>query len=374
MRSLKRGKFLAAAAAIGASASLALTGCSASNPANKAEAIEVVATTTQVQDFVRQIGGDYVKVTGLLKPGLSSHHFDPSASELAQMKNAKAIVKSGAGLEEFLESAIKASGFTGTVISAAEGVIVEGHNAEELAEIAGTEEDHDHEHGDEHNHEHGTEEHATEHDHEHEHGAEEEASEHDHEHAHHHNPVNPHLWTSPRNAEGMVNAIAKGLGQIDPKHASTYQTNASAYVTKLKALDKWIDAQMKQVPTEKRKFVSEHNALKYYLDDYGITYVGSVIDSFEDNAEPSAEELSELAAKMREEGVSTIFTESSISPKLAETVAKEAGVTIAQPPLFVDSLAASGQGATYLGATIANTETILKAWGVTPGPLPKGLS
>ena len=345
---------------LSAATMVALAGCTSSNAAGGSDGLNIVATTTQVQDFTQEIGGDAITLTGLLKPGASAHHFDPSPADLAALKDADALVINGAGLEEFLDSAIEASGFDGEIIDAAEGVEIDGETAAHLAEEGGhedherAEEDHDHaeegnEHGDE-SHDHAEEEHD-----------------------HSHDAVNPHLWTSPHNAEGMVNAIASGLEELDPENAETFAGNAEAYTSKLAELDEWISSEMDKVPEAERQFTSQHDALHYYLDAYGVTFIGSVIPSFEDNAEPSAAEIDELVAKIKEQHVSAIFVESSVSPKLAETVAKESGAKVVDEPIYADSLATDGDAATYIGATIANTETLLQAWGTTPESVPSSL-
>ncbi|KIP51491.1 metal ABC transporter substrate-binding protein, partial [Leucobacter komagatae] len=96
--------------------------------------------------------------------------------------------------------------------------------------------------------------------------------------------------------------------------------------------------------------------------------------SFEDNAEPSAADLDALTARIKERGVRA-FVESSMSPKLARTIAREAGVTVVDSEsLYADSLGVEGSGAeTYVDATIHNTRVILEAWGEPVGPLPAEL-
>ncbi|GAB2564644.1 metal ABC transporter substrate-binding protein [Leucobacter ruminantium] len=358
-------------------AALALSSCSstASGDAGGGEgSLSVVATTTQLADFTSEVGGDDVEVTGLLQPGSSAHHFDPTPADLLALGEADVLVVNGAGLETFVDSAIEASGFDGEIITAAHG-LDETVLREITAEGGAVADDHDHAHEGEVAHaedggapdEHGADEHGHEAD---EHG--EEAHDHgDHDHG----DVNPHIWTSPRNAEGMVEEIAKGLAKADPADAEDYAQRAEEYVQKLGDLDAWITAQFERVPAEERVLVSGHDSLRYYLHDYGIEFAGSILPSFEDNAEPSAAEIDALVASIRERGVKAVFVESSMSPKLAQTIAKEAGVQVVDAEsLFADSLGAKGtDGETYIGATEHNTRVILEAWGVEPQPLPDSL-
>lgn len=367
---------LAALGGAALAAVLALTSCSAdsgSRGEGDGSDLRVVATTTQLTDFVGEIGGDDIELTGLLAPGGSAHHFDPSPADLLALGEADVLVVNGMGLETFVDSAVEASGFDGTIITAADG-LDPGLLREITAEGGAA-----HDHADE-AHDHAEEDHA------HEHGEEAHEAEADaHEaHDHDHGDVNPHIWTSPRNAEGMVREIAEGLGKADPDRADDYAERADAYVAQLHDLDTWIAAQFERVPAEERVLVSGHDSLRYYLHDYGIVFAGSILPSFEDNAEPSAADIDALVAEIKERGVKAVFVESSMSPKLAQTIASEAGVEVVDAEaLYADSLGApddDGTGAdgdvsvdTYIGATVHNTRLILEAWGVQPEPLPASL-
>ncbi|CAG7605900.1 Manganese ABC transporter substrate-binding lipoprotein [Leucobacter soli] len=367
---------LAAGAVAGA---LALTGC-AGDPAGAGAGAEgtlkVVATTTQLADFAAQVGGSGIALTGLLAPGASAHHFDPSPADLLALGAADVLIVNGAGLETFIDSAVEASGFSGTVVTASDGIDLA--EAERITAEAEEEAEHDHDHADEdhadHDHADEGEEHADEHAeevHEHDEDHAHEGDEHDHDHG----GLNPHIWTSPRLAQGMVAEIAEGLSAADPAHAAGYEERADAYTARLAALDTWIGEQFSRVPDADRVLVSGHDSLRYYLHDYGIAFIGSLVPSFEDNAEPSAAQIDELVEEIREHGVKAIFVESSMSPKLARTVAAEAGIRVVDAEsLYADSLGPADTAAsTYLGATIENTRTILEAWGAGVDPLPAEL-
>ncbi|MDI6023527.1 metal ABC transporter substrate-binding protein [Leucobacter sp. UT-8R-CII-1-4] len=342
---------LLSAAALGTAAVLALSSCSTSGEgaAAQSDRLQVVTTTTQLADFSAIVGGDNIELTSLMKPGSSAHHFDPTPGDLLAIGKADVLVINGVGLDEFIDNSIDASGFKGTIIDASTGVDLvaaaaisdEGKEGDEHAE----EEEHDHSHG------HG---HGDEHD---------------------HGDLNPHLWTSPKQAEGMVKAIAVGLAKVDPSHSKDYTGRADDYNKKLSEMNDWIAAEFEKVPAEDRVLVTGHDSLRYYLHDYSIDYAGSLLPSFEDNAEPSAAEVDALVAAIKDRGVKAIFVESSLSPKLAQAVAKEAGVKVIDADtLFVDSLGPAGSGAeTYISATLHNTNVILDAWGVKADPIPNNL-
>jgi len=354
----RRGASIATAVAGAGALALALAGCSSSAPAASAGAtgattLRVVATTTQVADLARNVVTDDVDLTQLLGPNQSAHHFDPTAADLATLAKADVLVISGAGLETWIETVVDASGFKGTVVDTAEGITLSGEAEDEDEDHADGDGDHAHDESTE-----GTSEVDDEL------TADEAVS------------GNPHTWTDPNNAKIMVSNIAKGLGAADPAEAATFEANATAYNAKLTELDSWISANVDQVPQDQRLVVSNHDAFHYYLDRYGITFVGSIIPSFEDNAEPSAAAIQKLVDKIKQLGVKAIFSETSISDKTATSIASTAGVKVysGDDALFGDSLGAQdSDGATYIAATVHNTTMFLESWGVTPTALPGDL-
>jgi zinc/manganese transport system substrate-binding protein/manganese/iron transport system substrate-binding protein len=189
----------------------------------------------------------------------------------------------------------------------------------------------------------------------------------------------PHVWTAPANAEVMVLNIAAGLSEIPqstPDMRTAFAENSMAYNAQLTALDEWVVANFTQVPADQRLLVTNHDAFTYFVDAYDITFLGSIIPSFDDNAEPSAAELDQLIALIQSSGATAIFSEASISPKLAETIAAEAGVKVysGEDALYSDSLGVAGSsGETYIQATIHNVTMLMTSWGYPVLPLPEEL-
>ena len=328
-----------------ASAALALTGCAAGTTAGADDAtagLRVVATTTQVADFTRNVVGDAsgVDLTQLIQPNQSAHSYDPSAADLTALGAADVLVINGVGLEEWLDDAIAASGFDGLLIDADAGIIISEIGAgEDRTEDADAPAD----------------------------AAED---------AHAHDGGDPHIWTDVRNAETIVQTITDGLAAADADNAANFATNATAYTAQLRALDTWIRTNVDTVPESDRLLVSNHDALGYFTAAYHIDYVGSVIPSFDDNAEPSAAEIDSLVAAVRATGVAAVFSEASLSPKTAETIATEAGVTVysGDDALYVDSLGPEGSaGDTYIKSQLHNATVMLDSWGVIPSSLPADL-
>jgi zinc/manganese transport system substrate-binding protein/manganese/iron transport system substrate-binding protein len=273
--------------------------------------LRVVATTTQVADFARAVGGDRIDLTQILKPNVDPHDYEASPADVAAIARADVVVKNGVGLEGFLDDAISSAGFDGTVIDTSQGVTVRQGN--------GTDEEKE---GD------------------------------------------PHIWHDPRNAKVMAHDIATGFAAEDPADRALYDSNYTAYAAKLDALDTRIRGQIHTLPPGRRKLVTNHDAFGYYVARYGLQFVGSVIPSFDTSAELSAKDLSDLVDKIRATGVKAIFSESSLPPKTADTVGREAGVRVVEgeQALYGDTLGPAGSdGATYLQMEEHNTTTIVAA-------------
>ena len=318
--------------AAAAATAVVLAGCGSGGDAGQAAPaasggtpLAVVATTPEVADFVRNIGGSEVAVTQIIKPNVDPHDYEPTPADIQAIGTAKVVVKNGVGLEEWLDRTIEAAGFQGAVVDSSQGVKLRegGHHEEE---------------GGEHAEEEG-EEHADE--------------EHD-----------PHIWHDPRNAKIMVTNIEKGLAAADPSRADAFAKNLSSYSAEIDKLDADNEAAYAKLPAADRKLVTNHDAFGYYVDRYKLEFVGSVIPSLDTSAELSAKQLGDLVAKIKATGTKAIFTESSLPPKSAEAIAQQAGVKVVggEDALFGDSLGAPGTPeGTYLGAERHNTEVIVSA-------------
>jgi zinc/manganese transport system substrate-binding protein len=164
----------------------------------------------------------------------------------------------------------------------------------------------------------------------------------------------------------MVTNIEKGLAAADAAKAGAFAKNLSTYGAQIDKLDADNEAAFAKLPAADRKLVTNHDAFGYYVDRYKLEFVGSVIPSLDTSAELSAKQLSDLVARIRSTGTKAIFTESSLPPKTAEAIAKQAGVKVigGEDALFGDSLGEPGTPeGTYLGAERHNTEVIVSALG-----------
>lgn len=356
------------AAAIGmlAAGALALTGCSAANPATaESDGLTIVTTTTQVTDFVTAItAGTGATVTSLLQPGESAHSFEATPADLVAVGEADLVIASGYGLESWLDDVLVAAGYDAAPLEAADGfdpeILHEGAgHAAATGDEAKSVRAHDHD------------------DEAHDDDTHDDAGHDDHDHGDHdHGDVDPHVWSAPLGAAYMVDTITEGLVAADEAYADVYRENSAAYVEQLEALDLWIGQNIAQVAEDERLIVTNHHALTYYTDSYHVTLVGSIMPSWDDNAEPSARELDALIAAIKESGVTAVFSETQISAATAEKIASEAGVAVysGENALSTDALGEPDSStATYIGATVHNTNLLLDSWGAVPTELPAEL-
>jgi ABC-type Zn uptake system ZnuABC Zn-binding protein ZnuA len=264
--------------------------------------LEVVATTTQVADFARAVGGDQVRVTSLIKPNVDAHDYEPSPADLDAVARADVVLQNGVGLEEWLDDTIKSSGFGGPVVDTSQGVALRQADGE----------------------------------------------------------PDPHIWQNPRNAQLMAANIERALAQAEPAAAARFQANLTAYTRQLEELDAEVARQVDSLAN--KKLVTDHDAFGYYVDRYGLELVGTVIPTFDTSAELSGRDVRDLVAKIRATKVKAVFTEASLPPKTAETIAGEAGVKVVtgDDALYGDSLGPAGSdGDTYLKSVRHNTATIV---------------
>jgi ABC-type Zn uptake system ZnuABC Zn-binding protein ZnuA/ABC-type Mn2+/Zn2+ transport system permease subunit len=296
-----------AALAAGAVLLTALAAGCGGGDASAAGKVPVVATTTQVADFTRAVGGDHVSVTQLLKPNTDPHDFEPRPSDVKAVADAKVVFASGLGLDDWIHDVARQSGTDAEVVPMDQTLLIR------LPGEGGQEND-------------------------------------------------PHWFQNPYTANGAVERIRDDLSRIDPHHAKAYEANAAAYLKKLKRLQSGIRACMDALPGEQRKLVTDHDAFQYFAAQFRIRVVGAVIPSQTTQAQPSAGDTAELARTIEGEHVKAIFPEESLNPDVAEALADQTGIT-AQYHLYGDTLGPAGsRGATYLGMQQANADAMVRGF------------
>jgi ABC-type Zn uptake system ZnuABC Zn-binding protein ZnuA len=275
--------------------------------------ITVVATTTQMQDLVRNVGGRRVHVVGILPPNVDPHDFESTPSTAVALTDAKLVVESGVGLDAWADELVDSSGTSAPVFDASRGLPIRAGDASETE-------------GD------------------------------------------PHWWGDPTLFERAAAALGRRLGQVDPSHRADYARNAADYAERVAEMDAANRRLVATVPAAERKLVTNHDAFAYLAAHYGIRVVGSVIPALSTAAQPSAKDTADLIDRIRSEHVRTIFTESSLDPALERQIASEAGVQV-YADLYGDTLGPAGSpGATYLGMERWNVRAMVDGFLGKPPP------
>ncbi len=274
-------------------------------------ALKVVAAETFLADIAQNVAGDRIKIEALMPIGIDPHGFEPTPTDVAKIADSNVLIVNGAGLEEFLAKLLNNAGGQRAVIEATTGLISRQRQAGEMA---------------------------------------------DPDHA-----GDPHFWLDPNNVIKYVENIRDGLSTADPEGAATYQTNADAYIAKLKELDRWIADRTKEVPEARRLLVTNHESFGYFADRYGFKIIGTLLPSVSTGSSPSAQQLAQLIDHIKATGAKAIFLETGTNPQLAEQVAIETGSRVVTN-LYSHSLTeAGGPAPTYIDMMKFNTTTIVDA-------------
>lgn len=268
---------------------ITFTGCSSVVDTKKKDGrLKVVATVFAEYDFLRHIAGDKINLSMLMLPGADLHAFDPTPKDVASVQSADLFVtiggESDAWSEKIMESVDNKNLQTIKLMDCVSNVV-----EEEVVEGMETEEE----------------------------GQEDKEKEFD-----------EHVWTSPKNAIQIVEHLRDKLCKMDAKNAKTYQKNAASYIEKLQDLD----AQFTDVvQNAKRKeiIVADRFPFRYFADAYGLTYYAAY-PGCSTQTGASAETISFLIDKVKEDHIPVVFHMELSSDKMADTICKETGAKKAQ--------------------------------------------
>ncbi|MFF0830549.1 metal ABC transporter solute-binding protein, Zn/Mn family [Brevibacillus sp. NPDC003359] len=280
-------------AALGFITAVGLVGCGAANETagtpqtgSDASAKPKVYTTIYPLEYVaKRIGGEHVEVTNLVPAGVEPHDYEPTAKDMVALSRADLFAYNGSGLELWVEKAVtNLDKNKTTIVNATEGLDLIS---------------------------------AAEHEHEEE-GHAEEAG-------HEHGDLDPHVWLDPMHLKAQAEKVKNTLVQKDQAHAADYEKNYAQLATDLEQLDKEFKDMVTQAP--KKEFMVSHSAFSYMAKRYGLEQVA--ISGVNPSDEPSTAELKSLVEHVKEHKISYVLFETLVSPKVAEVIAKEAGVKTA---------------------------------------------
>ena len=267
---------------------------------------KVVTTFTVIQDIAQNVAGNAATVESITKPGAEIHEYEPTPKDIVKAQSADLILWNGLNLERWFER------FFQNIKDKPAVVVTEGVTPLSIYE-----------------------------------GPYKDAP-------------NPHAWMSPSNALIYVENIKNALVKYDPQNADTYQKNAAAYAEKIKQLDKPLREKLAQIPANQRWLVTSEGAFSYLAKDYDLKegYLWPI------NAEQQGtpQQVRKLIDLVKKNHIPVVFSESTVSAKPAQQVAKESGAKYGGV-LYVDSLsAADGPVPTYIDLLNVTVSTIVKGF------------
>ena len=274
---------ITAASTVLVGAATLLTGCSA---ATEPTGLQVLASFYPLQYVAQQVGGDLVDVTSLTPPGAEPHDIELSPRQVREIGDADVVVYLS-GFQAAVDDAVTSRAPAHLVDAAAVPSIATHLTAEESSDgddaADATDDAHAHESGD------------------------------------------PHFWLDPTLLAALAPQVADALTAADPTHAAQYAAAAGRLVADLDALDGAFTDGLAQC--ERRVIVTAHAAFGYLAERYDLTQVG--LSGLDPEAEPSPSRLREIRDVVDQYGVTTVFTEALVSPKVAETLADDLGISTA---------------------------------------------
>lgn len=277
-------------------------------PATYSGRLRVLATTSIVADVVGRVGGEAIDLTTLMPPGQDPHSYQPGAADLTAAADADLIFVNGWNLEE---------GLVGDLTTIAGAPVVPLSAGITPRPLAGGK-----------------------------------------------SAADPHVWQSVPNIYVWVDNARDSLSAVDPANADTFAANAAAYRAELEALETDVRARTATIPPERRVLVTNHDTLGYFADAYGFRVLGTVISGASTLAEPTANDLADLAQVMAAEGVCSLFIETTVSDQLARTLSRELSdcAEVRVGSLYSDALGPPGSGAdSYIGMMRANVTALVEA-------------
>ena len=275
-------------------------------PLCAAEPIRVSTFSTILTEIAQQVGGDHVAVTGHVKPGVDPHEFEPKPADMKIVGDAQLILLSAKHMEGYVGKLKQATGAKGRLIEVGDGFA--SLKMADEKDPGKTIDD-------------------------------------------------PHWWHSISNVGKAAKIVRDELIMVSPNDQALFTANAAKYLVRLETLQKWARAKLAELPRDRRKLVTSHDAFQYFARENGFTIYA--IEGISSSDQPSSKKVGDIIAAIRGQNVKAIFPESIENPKVMTEITRETGVKIA-PELYADGLG-TGDAATYEGMHKHNVTAIVEA-------------
>jgi manganese/iron transport system substrate-binding protein len=273
-------------------------------PVAAQERLKAVTTFTIIADMARNVAGDAADVVSITKPGAEIHNYQPTPGDLIATQDADLILWNGLNLEQWFEQ------FLGNLGDVPSVVVSEGIQPIGIGEGS------------------------------------------------YEGKPNPHAWMSPSDAVIYVENIRDAFIAADPDNAEAYSANAAAYVAQIEATVAPIREAIATVPEARRWLVTSEGAFSYLARDFGLREL--YLWPINADQQGTPQQVRQVIDQMREKDIPVIFSESTISSRPAEQVARETGAEYGGV-LYVDSLSeADGPVPTYLDLLSVTASTIVE--------------
>jgi manganese/iron transport system substrate-binding protein len=267
-----------------------------------AEKFKAVTTFTVIADIAQNVAGDAATVESITKPGAEIHNYQPTPGDLIKAQDAKLVLWNGLGLELWFEK------FFSRLKDVPSAVVSDGVDPIDISEGPYS------------------------------------------------GKPNPHAWMSPNAALIYVDNIRDAFVKNDPANADIYKANAEIYKAKIKATIDPIRAELTAIPEDKRWLVSSEGAFSYLARDFGLKEL--YLWPINADQQGTPQQVRKVIDAVRENGITAVFSESTVSPAPAKQVARETGAKYAGV-LYVDSLSdPDGPVPTYIDLVKVTSSTI----------------
>jgi manganese/zinc/iron transport system substrate-binding protein len=288
------------------------TPTTATKTVSAASPINAVATIGMIADIVKEVGGNFVTVTGLMGAGVDPHLYKASEGDIHKLANAEIIFYNGLNLEGKMGDIFVKMARTKPTVAVSDGI--DPKMLREPPEFQGH--------------------------------------------------FDPHVWFDVKLWAMATQQVVKALSEYDPTHATVYADNAKRYLAQLDTLDKWCKDQIAQIPKAKRVLITAHDAFGYFGRAYDIEVVG--LQGISTVSEFGLNDIKRIVDMIVDRKIEAVFVESSIPKRsidaVVEGVKSRGHNVVIGGTLFSDAMGTAGTPeGTYVGMVRSNVGTIASA-------------